>query len=110
MLAGINAHRMGDMPNKKKYIMNGGLYILAFFFFQSVFQNSGLASFVGVANIFLAYWLYHDMKDEIEENTTEKNVIELSWKKATFIALGTLVAMTLFYIVFDVMLMFFSTQ
>lgn len=109
-LATINAHRIGDMPNKKKYIMNGVLYVLAFFFVRSVFQDSGLENILGLANFFLAYWLYYDMKEEIEENTAGENVIELSWKKAALIALGTLVVITLFYIVFDAVLIFFSPQ
>ena len=110
LLAGINAHRMGDMPNKRKYIMNGVLYVLAFFFVRTVFQDNGFGGILGLANFFLAYWLYHDMKDEIEENTAGGNVIELSWKKAALIALGTLVVITLFYIVFDAVLIFFSPQ
>jgi len=110
LLATLNAHRMGDLPNKKKYIMNGILYVLAFFFVRSVFQDSGFGSILGLANFFLAYWLYHEMKDVIAKNTTEENVVEASWKKAALIALGTLVAMTLFFVIFDAVLTFFSYQ
>ena len=34
LLATINADRMGDAENKRKYIMNGVLYVVAFVFFR----------------------------------------------------------------------------
>jgi len=109
-LATINANRMGDMPNKKKYILNGVLYIFAFAFFRLSFQYSVLTSLVGISNIFLAYWLYHDMKEEIEENTAEQAVIYMTWWKGALIALGTLIAITLFYLLFTTVLVALSPQ
>lgn len=108
LLATINAARMGDAENKRKYIMNGVLYVVAFVFFREIIQNSGLTAVLGIANIFLAYWLYHDMTDEIGENTADKTVIDASWKKAAWIALGTLIAMTLLRFLLDTLVMAFN--
>ncbi len=110
LLSTINAQRMGDMPNKKKYVLNGVLYVFAFAFFRLSFQDSVLTSLVGIANIFLAYWLYHDMKDEIEENTAGQDVIYMTWWKGALIALGTLIVITLFYLLFMTVLKALSSQ
>ena len=50
------------------------------------------------------------LTDEIEENTAEKTVVFDSWKKAAWIALGTLIAVTLLSILLDVLVMAFSVQ
>ena len=110
LLATINADRMGDAENKRKYIMNGVLYVVAFVFFRPVVQQSGLLGALGLANLFLAYWLRDDTTDEIEENSGEKTVVFDSWKKAAWIALGTLIAVTLLSILLDVLVMAFSVQ
>jgi len=101
LLATINAQRMGDAENKQKYILNGILYIVAFVFFRGIIQNSGLTAALGIANIFLAYWLYHDMTEEIEENTAGKTVVEIVWWKGALIALAVLISITLMQIVFS---------
>ena len=108
LLATINADRMGDAENKRKYVMNGVLYVVAFVFFRQIIDQSGLTAVLGIANIFLAYWLYHDMTDEIEENTAEETVVFDSWKKAVWIALGTLIAVTLLRFLFETLMMAFS--
>lgn len=108
LLATINAERMGDTANKRKYILNGILYIVAFIFFREIIQNSGLIAVLGIANIFLAYWLYHDMTKEIEENTVGQTVIDASWKKAAWIAFGTLIAITLLRFIQAALAMAFS--
>jgi hypothetical protein len=104
LLASINAERMGDAENKRKYIMNGVLYIVAFVFFREIIQNSGLTAVLGIANIFLAYWLYHDMTDEIAKNTAGKTVVEIPWWKGALIALAVLISITLLQIVFSTVL------
>lgn len=110
LLASINAQRMGDRDNRRKYIANGVLYVGAFVFFREIIQNSGLTVVLGITNIFLAYWLYHDMTKEIEENIVGQTIVEVSWKKAAWIALGTLVVVTLLRFLFDTVMMVFSAQ
>ncbi len=109
LLAAINAHRLGDILNKRKYILNGILYLPAALFVGLSYFD-WLAGLAWIANILLAYWLYHDTKNELEEYGAEKEIVNERWWKGVLIGASTWVVFGLCFLSFAVTMMMFNSQ
>jgi len=110
VFAAINAHRLRDVKNKQKYILNGILYIIVFIFFGFFFQDRSMTGLIGIANIFLAYSLYNEMQNEIEGNAEKESIIYESWGKAVLIGIGVLVVLGLLVFGFAILMVMFNSQ
>ncbi len=112
LLAAINAHRLSDSANKRKYIITGILYFPVSLFF-SFSMNDFLTALAGIVNIALAYWLYSDTKNKIEEYSKEKNIADEIWWKGVLLGgiiwvITLIIALPLYRVFFALLMMFIS--
>ena len=101
LLATINAHRLGNTKSKRKYIVNGILFVIAFLF-MFIQPFSGAAGLTGIAGIFLAIWIHNNTKEEIETylKENETSLIYKTWWTGALLGLLTWITFALLIFAF----------